>query len=618
MAPDNSQFNRKENPRNGRPFSADIFPADTIMNAIKVKGIEHLWELARESRGARDKMVLCPAHDDKNPSLAIKTGDDGRILLDCKAGCPTESICSALGVNMKDLFADNHNSEPMTTFDYKDASGKLVYQVCRFPNKKFSQRRPGNNGEYVWSLKGIKRLLYRLPELNAVDKKRYVFIPEGEKDVDRLLSMGLIATCNSGGAGNWQKEINEPLRGRRIIIIADHDEPGRKHSKDVAKMLTGIAESIKIIEFESLPESGDVSDFLNNGGTIEKIKELVGKAKPFDSEDDSIEPVMVSLGTVKEEQVEWLWQERIPQGKITLLVGDPGLGKSFLSLYMAAKVTTGSPWPDIPDKNITIGSVVILSAEDDVNDTILPRLKTAGANVNKIIAIQGVKHKDEKNKHYFDLTKHIPQLEKAVKTMLDVKLIIIDPLSAYLGATDSHKNSEVRGCLGPLAEMASKHKVAVLGISHLTKNTAIKSVYRVLGSVAFLAAARAVWAVAKDKDDNNRRLFCPIKTNLSVSPTSLAFKIIDGAVAVESGIINMTAEDILGDDNEEKSTIRAAANWLQDVLTDEPMKIKDLVKTGKDEGFNQRMIYRAATKLNIKRGSTGFGAEKKSTWTLQK
>lgn len=592
------------------------------MKAITVNGIEHLWELARLARKqGRDVMAICPAHNDTKPSLAIKTGEDGRILLDCKAGCSKENVCSALGVKMRDLFADNHNGTgagDMIVYDYKDPSGKLVYQVCRFPNKKFSQRRPGNNGEYVWSLKGVKRLLYRLPKLNAANKKRYVFIPEGEKDVDKLLSMNMVATCNSGGAGNWQKEINEPLRGRRIIIIADHDDPGRKHAKEVAKMLAGIAENIKIIEFENLPEGGDVSDFFSNGGTIEKLKVLVSKTKTFDSEDDNIEPVMVSLGTVKEERVEWLWPERIPQGKITLLVGDPGLGKSFFSLYLAAKVTTGSPWPDLPDTNIPIGSVVILSAEDDINDTILPRLNASGANINKIIAIQGVKHKNEKNKQYFDLTKHIPQLEKAIKMMLDVKLVIIDPLSAYLGATDSHKNSEVRGCLGPLAEMASKHKVAVLGISHLTKNTAIKSVYRVLGSVAFLAAARAVWAVAQDKDDPNRRLICPIKTNLSVSPTSMAFKIIDGAVAVESGIINMTAEDILGDDNEEKSTIRAAANWLQETLTDEPMKIKDLVKIGKDEGFNQRMIYRAATKLNIKRGSTGFGKEKKTVWTLQK
>lgn len=589
------------------------------MIAIKIKGIEHLWELARESRGGRDKMVLCPAHDDKTPSLAIKAGDDGRILLDCKAGCTTERVCSALGIKMKDLFADNHNgNSDIITYDYKNAAGELIYQVCRFPNKKFSQRRPGNNGEYVWSLKGIKRLLYRLPELNAADKKRYVFVPEGEKDADRLISLGLVATCNSGGAGKWQKEISEPLRGRRIIIIADHDEPGRKHSKEVAKMLTGIAESIKVIEFDNLPEGGDVSDFLNNGGTIETLKVLVSKTKTFDAdaEDDSIEPVLVSLGTVKEEQVEWLWLERIPQGKITLLVGDPGLGKSFFSLYLAAKVTTGSPWPDIPDTNIPIGSVVILSAEDDINDTILPRLKAAGANINKIIAIQGVKHKDEKNKQYFDLTKHIPQLEKAIKTMLDVKLIVIDPLSAYLGATDSHKNSEVRGCLGPLAEMASKHKVAVLGISHLTKNTAIKSVYRVLGSVAFLAAARAVWAIARDKEDPNRRILCPIKTNLSVSPTSIAFKIIDGAVAVESGIINMTAEDVLGEDTKEKTSLRYAEEWLKDTLADGEMKTRDIFKMAKAEGLSEYSIQRASVKLKVKRITIGFGKDKTTTWKL--
>ncbi len=589
-----------------------ITQTTTIENVL-----ERLEQVKQTSSNKWRARCPAPGHDDKKPSLDIALGDDGKILFDCKSNhCSFSEICKGLELSESSMFPGrNGDGAIVATYDYRNEKGDIIYKVCKTSNKEFPICSP--NGK--WGLNGAKKVLYRLQELLKSDAKKCVFITEGEKDVDSLRTrLNATATTSPFGAGKWNSDYNIYLKDRKVCIIPDNDPQGKEHALQVAKSLYGTAKEIRIIELPNMPKGGDISDWLSAGGTREQFTILLKQAKIYrpEQEDDNIEPILVSLGTVKEEQVEWLWPERIPQGKIPLLVGDPGLGKSFFSLYLAAKVTTGSPWPDIPDTNIPIGSVVILSAEDDINDTILPRLNAAGANINKIIAIQGVKHKDQKNKQYFDLTKHIPQLEKAIKTMLDVKLIIIDPLSAYLGATDSHKNSEVRGCLGPLAEMAAKHKVAVLGISHLTKNTAVKSVYRVLGSVAFLAAARAVWAVAKDKDDPNRRLICPIKTNLSVSPTSMAFKIVDGAVAVESGIIKMTAEDILGDDTSEKSTLRYAIDWLRDTIKDEPLSTTDIYKMGKVEGLTIRTLQRAANNLDVKRIKVGFGKEGITKWSI--
>ncbi len=183
-------------------------PATDALEAIervlsRLKGVKRLadgrWQ------------ALCPCHDDHRPSLGIKRCDDGTVLLKCRVGCETKAIVEQMGLNLRDLFpaklAGNGNSahEIVTTYDYKDADGKLIFQVCRRDDKQFPLRRPDGRGGWVWNLDGVPRVLYRLPELLAADPGAWVFIPEGEKDVDRLHAHGLVATCNPGGAGTGQR-----------------------------------------------------------------------------------------------------------------------------------------------------------------------------------------------------------------------------------------------------------------------------------------------------------------------------------------------------------------------------------------------------------------------------
>jgi hypothetical protein len=167
----------------------------------------------------------------------------------------------------------------VNTYDYHDAVGNLIFQVCRMEPKDFRQRRPDGNGDWIWNMAGIERVLYRLTDLKAA---ALVFIVEGEKSADRLRSLGVTATCSPGGAGKWKTQYNDPLKGKVVCIIGDNDPPGRGHAEDVARKLYGVAASIRVVELPGLPDKGDVFDWLDAGGTLEQLRSLVEATPDWD------------------------------------------------------------------------------------------------------------------------------------------------------------------------------------------------------------------------------------------------------------------------------------------------------------------------------------------------
>ena len=166
----------------------------------------------------------------------------------------------------------------VATYDYRDADGTLLFQVVRYEPKAFVQRRPSGKGGWLWGLDGVEPVLYRLPELLAADPAQVVLMPEGEKDVDRLRGLGLVATCNPMGAGKWRDSYSAALRGRHVALLADNDRPGRDHAFAVPRSVAPWAASVKVVELPGLPEKGDVSDFLDRGGTKEDLLALVEAA----------------------------------------------------------------------------------------------------------------------------------------------------------------------------------------------------------------------------------------------------------------------------------------------------------------------------------------------------
>lgn len=233
--------------------------------------------------GGGQYTATCPAHDDKNPSLAISE-KDGKILLHCHAGCPKENIVAAMGLEMKDLFTEENptphiaNGKPKwdiaAVYDYKNLAGEVVHSTIRLNPKGFRQRRPDPNkpGEYLWKdvFKGIVPILYNLQAVTkAIEEHRPVLIVEGEKDCENLATLGFTATTCPMGAGKWRMEYSDALKGAMAYIIADNDEVGKDHAKNVAESLVGKAGEINLIDIASahgekadLPQGYDISDFI--------------------------------------------------------------------------------------------------------------------------------------------------------------------------------------------------------------------------------------------------------------------------------------------------------------------------------------------------------------------
>jgi 5S rRNA maturation endonuclease (ribonuclease M5) len=286
----------------------------------------------------------CPAHEDNKASLSIKRGDDGRALLHCHAGCAVKDICKALGITEAVLFPKS-NSQPrkpqiVATYGYRNELGELLYQAVRYSPKAFRQRRPDGKGGWLWNMKGVRRVLYRLPELIAADKVALVCIAEGEKDVERLARAGLVATCNVGGAGKWKPQYNEHLRGRRVCVIADKDKAGRDHAAQVAKSLRGVAAEVRVIELPN-EKVKDAYDWFEAGGSVEALNELVQRAVPFDpkqAQDQQEDVANGGDGDVGEDETEKK-EERFSQAQLLVnLAADVELWHDDDTAYGTIKV----------------------------------------------------------------------------------------------------------------------------------------------------------------------------------------------------------------------------------------------------------------------------------------
>ncbi len=327
--------------------------------------------------------------------------------------------------------------------------------------------------------------------------------------------------------------------------------------------------------------------------------------------------VVRCLADMQSESVRWLWPERIALGKLTMLVGNPGLGKSFATIDLAARVSQGTAWPDDPRYGAPQGGVVMLNCEDDLADTIRPRLDKAGADVSRIYALTAVKTSNDNERH-FDLSRDLPALEQTVAGVTDCRLVVIDPVTAYLGETDSHKNAETRAVLAQLSQFAARHRVAVVCVSHLNKSNSGPVIYRTMGSLAFVAAARSVWAVCKDEQQSERRLFLPVKNNIGIDTLGMAYSIIDGRVVWETEPVSISADEAMGPVDERKrgggDAVSEAKTWLADQLAEQPVPSNELKQRAERDGLSWRTVERAKTALGIENAPVGFG--KPWAWRL--
>jgi hypothetical protein len=298
-------------------------------------------------------------------------------------------------------------------------------------------------------------------------------------------------------------------------------------------------------------------------------------------------------------------------GKINLFAGDPGLGKSLLTVELAAHVSRGKPWP-VDGSKCPRGDVLMLSAEDDLADTIRPRLDAAGADVNRVYALPMVTtySDDGREAHRIpSLADDVERIGAMLAALPDIRLLTIDPISAYLAGVDSHKNTDMRAVLSPWADLASRCKVAIVCISHLNKGQG-SAMYRTAGSIAFMAAARAAFSVSKDKDDELRRLVLPVKNNLGPDEGGLAYRVeaVEGIPRIEwePEPVHISAEEALSPDREHRSATDEASDFLREVLADGPMKATDVQREARQAGISDKALRSARERLGIKPHKRGY------------
>lgn len=330
--------------------------------------------------------------------------------------------------------------------------------------------------------------------------------------------------------------------------------------------------------------------------------------------------IIQTVANVTPVPLRWLWPQRFALGKISIIAGDPGLGKSQLTAFLASVVTTGGTWPN-GEGWAEQGDVVMLSCEDDLADTIRPRLEAAGADLSRVHVVPAVEGNDGKRRS-FNLSDDIEKLDRDVLAKLQgrARLIIIDPITAYMGRkVDNNGATEVRDALNPVQELAARYGVAIVCVSHPPKSAGNgKAVNAVIGSQAYVAATRAAWMVTRDPENDDRRLFLQVKNNLG-NAKGLAFTVQTRPVSTgeaprivfEQGYVETTADDALRPPVHPTlgiSKTDKAKELLKHDLANGPVDVATLAQRAADIGISYRTLKNAADAMQLvtsKNGMTG-------------
>ena len=342
-----------------------------------------------------------------------------------------------------------------------------------------------------------------------------------------------------------------------------------------------------------------------------QVEEMPADRKATEPAKQSAALQIVNMSTIKPQAINWLWYGWLPLGKMTILAGAGGCGKTNLSLALIATITTGGNFPD-GSKCENVGKVLIYSTEDDPADTLLPRLLANGADVNKIDIITGGRINDKGENEPFDPSKDFPKIEEHIKDNPDVKLLMIDPIVSAVGG-DMNKANDVRKSLQPLVDLANEYKFAVLGITHFSKGSAGSTpADRIIGSQAFTALARMAWSAAKREDEGDC-ILVRAKSNNSILEGGVRYQIesetvlenIETTKTVWLGTIEGTAKELLGEaentEGRNGSTLDLAKEFLIDLLGSvEKMAASEVLDEAKNAGYSVASIRRAKDNLNIK------------------
>ena len=352
----------------------------------------------------------------------------------------------------------------VATYDYRDEDGILLFQVIRFDPKGFSQRRPDGDGGWEWNLQGVRRVLYRLPELLAADPAKPVFIVEGEKDADNLIKLGLVATTNPMGAKKWLPEYSGYIEDRDVVIVPDNDKDGAEHVPEVAYSAHGATKSVRVLELAGLPDHGDVSDWLEQGHTADELMDLARKAPEWEPPEtlpvDEVQPnqgfrftSLSDLLAEPPEAIDYTWDKTLPAGGVSIMAANPKVGKSTTARCLALAVAKGE---DFLGRSTSQGPVVYLALEEKRSE-VQAHFARMGALDEEIYLHFGSSPEDA-----------LHGLEAAITTYKPA-LVIIDPLMRFIRVRDSNDYAEMTRAMEPLMTMARVSGPHILCVHHAGK-----------------------------------------------------------------------------------------------------------------------------------------------------
>ena len=591
-------------------------------DGAQLAAIERVLAARQGRREGRELRFLCPAHEDRRPSARWNRDKQTWFCDACQAGGGWRDLAARLGLELP-AAGGELLAEVEAVYDYRDGDGRLLYQVLRKRGKDFPCRRPLPGGRWAWNLDGIERVLYRLQETRtAIRAGERVFVVEGEKDADRLAALGLAATTNPGGAGKWRPAYGKMLRGARVVVLPDHDVAGRRHADTVRSNLAGAAAEVRVLELPGLGEKGDVSDWIaareregRSQSDIRRELEELAAAAPAPAP-GALPRAPAAAGRpsrvrrasdIPPQAVVFLWRPYIACGKLTLLEGDPGQGKSWIAAALATAGSRGQGLPGAP--SFAPFRSLIFTAEDGLADTLRPRLDLLGADCDAVLL----------HDQPLDLAQgdDFAEIEQALAEHRP-RLVILDPIVAYLGAkTDAYRANEVRAILAPLARLGERHGCAVLAVRHLNKSRGSRSIYAGQGSIDFTAAARSVLLAGCGADDEAERALVHIKSNLAGVGPTLAYTI-DEQGFRWAGASALRASDLLAPEatGNDLSSLDEARAFLRSLLGAGPVTTTEIWTAARQAGIAEHTLRRAKQLEGIVARRQGYGPGGSWRWSL--
>ncbi|MDE1668833.1 AAA family ATPase [Nocardia gipuzkoensis] len=534
-----------------------------------------------------------PGHSPQDRGTTFRKTEDGAVVY-CHNG-DTEQVLTDVGLSKADLF-----DSPRPRYQYPD--GRIVERRYRDDGRKTFHQSGNKAGTALFGSD-------RLPDNRGVP----VLVVEGEKDVIAAQSVDAFAVSQAQGASTPPDKADwSPLRGRPVLVVADKDGPGRERAEKVAGHLAGIAARVTVTQAKN---GNDLADHIAAGHDVGDLV-VVAEVRPP-------RRLVVTRGSeVKTKRVRWVDQDWMPEGSLVLLAGREGLGKSTIACEKCARVTRGElegEWFGQPR------NVLYLHTEDAREFTVAPRLRAAGADMDRVLFV------DVQTEHSDTGTLILPADVSALEDLVvehEVSLIVLDAATSAMSSELSGKDDrQVRQFLEPLAQLAARRGCVVLGLCHFGKRDGSDTGKLILGSIAWSQVARSVLSVAKDEESGNL-IVTNTKGNLAPRVRSMEAVIESATIPTEDGTADVgvlrwlgeserdARELLAGEDAPDAEERTAAEAWLEDYLTQHGQTPAKIVKAeARKQGLSDATIKRAAKSIGVAYEIAGF--PRTSVWRLQ-